>query len=174
MNKHKEMNEQVLAMRRTFPEFESLKILNTNNVFAAKKPYCQPVYMWRSSDITTLLGYENWHEFDEVFQMVYVHCANNKIFIPENIALTGLVFDVSKPDFLLTRYGCFLVLLSVDKTKTNASRLMKHLNKMFKPIEYYVEKEIFNDPEFQRFRALPKSQILEKVAEIVRININQI
>jgi len=122
-----EIDRQLDEIKGTFSEFEALRMDNVDDLFFTLNSCMRPRYMWRASDISTMLGYEDKFKLNDFIVKSFKSIYMQKIAINE--------YCVSMPieeriDYLLTRYGCYLIMLHADKSETNAQGLFEYLKKL--------------------------------------------
>jgi len=136
----------VNRIKRTLPRFESLRQANKDNLF--DRTYDQPRYMWRTSKLGKLLGYEE-QEFNGFIKRLFAFCVKNDIHLRENIISVRVPEDTSYLDFLLTRYGCFILMVYIDHSEKTEHRVTKHLEKIVQLISLAIEKKLFTGSELE-------------------------
>lgn len=94
------------------PDFESIKQLNLSG-----DEY------WRARELAPLLGFNQWRRFEGAIQRAMEACAGNNQAVANHFVATermirsGKATERAFPDYLLSRYACYLIALNGDPRK---------------------------------------------------------
>lgn len=78
---------------------------------------------WMARDIQKLFGYDTWESFDKTIKRAYMACEsagvdpNNQFREVTNMVEAGSGTMVSKKDYYLSRYACYLMAMNGDSRK---------------------------------------------------------
>ncbi len=83
----------------------------------------EPTEYWRARDIQELLGYARWENFIEAIRRAVVSCETTGFAVEDHFRETTKLIEAGKgarrpvPDYLLTRYACYLIAQNGDPKK---------------------------------------------------------
>ena len=81
------------------------------------------IIYWLARELQELLGYARWENFDEAIRRAMASCETSGIDVLDHFRGVTKTIDMPKnatrdiPDYMLTRYACYLVAQNGDPRK---------------------------------------------------------
>ncbi len=107
MNEIKEYNETI---------FESIKHIDEN---------CNEY--WYARELSKILEYKDWRNFEKVINKAKKTCLNSKILVSDHFGEVNKMVDIGssvkrkQKDYRLSRYACYLIIQNADPRKSNVA-----------------------------------------------------
>lgn len=111
------MSDLVLKLQQNL---ESLKKMGQT---PSENGESEDLEYWSARELMSLLGYAQWRQFEGVIQKAQESCKNSNQEVSHHFAGSRKMVDIgsgserSIPDYLLTRYACYLVAQNGDSRK---------------------------------------------------------
>lgn len=117
------------------PDFESIKQISSYGI-----------EYWSARDLVSLLGYDQWRNFEIVIQRAMEMCALTRLELSEHFYVTSKVAALGYGakreirDYYLTRYALHLVLICSDMKKPETMQALAYLalSSFGSNIDYYA------------------------------------
>lgn len=81
------------------------------------------VEFWYARELMTLLGYEQWRNFEKVIVRAIISCETADVEVKDHFVEVSKMIDLAKgakrqvKDYMLTRYACYLIAMNGDSGK---------------------------------------------------------
>ena len=88
--------------------------------------------IWRGRRVMPFLGYDTWRNFEDVIERAKISCRNAGLNPDDHFAGAGKMVDIGSgaqkeiPDYILTRYGCYLVSMNGDPRKPEIAEAQQY------------------------------------------------
>ena len=106
---------------------ESIKKYNENIFESIKHTDEYGDEFWFARELQEVLEYKQWRRFNEVIEKAKISCEVSEIPVSDHFAEVGKLVDIGSnttreiQDYMLTRYGCYLIVQNGDPRKKSVA-----------------------------------------------------
>lgn len=144
---------------------EKNKIVELKNIFDEHVHYTEDnIEYWLARELQSLLGYDRWENFINAIHKAISSCDNSNITVSEHFREITKTIKMPKnaqrhiPDFMLTRYACYLIAQNGDPKKEEIAFAQSYFAIQTRKLELIEERIQY----IQRAEARDRLKLSEK------------